>query len=136
MMISLVYKKQKLLNQNEDNTWIQTISSYKLRKKEFGEESKWFKTTSGNTIDVIYFVLSVPIGKEDAFEPMLKAQIKYFLMPTVSKRLMPQEGLSWIIAKTFPRIRRVDLESTVLTKAQQRKALLKKWCLNLRQWMP
>ena len=72
----LVYERQKLLNQNEDNTWIQTISSYNLRKKEFGEESKWFKTTSGNTIDVIYFFLSVPIGKENAFEPMLKSQIK------------------------------------------------------------
>ena len=78
MMISLVCKKRKLLNQNEDNAWIQTISSYKLRKKEFGEESKWFKTASGNTIDVIYFVLSVPIGKEDTFDSMLKSQIQFF----------------------------------------------------------
>ena len=52
--------------------------SYKLRKKEFGEESKWFKTASGNTIDVIYFVLSFPIGKEDTFESMLKSQIHFF----------------------------------------------------------
>jgi len=132
MMISLVCKKRKLLNQNEDNAWIQTISSYKLRKKEFGQESKWFKTASGNTIDVIYFVLSVPIGKEDTFEFMLKSQIKIFLISPVNERVIPQESFFWNIAKAFPRVRRVDLASTVLTKALQIKALLKKWCLNLR----
>ena len=61
MTIAMVYKKRKLLNPNADSTWIQTISSFNLRNKEFGEASSWLKTTSGNTIDVMYFVLSVPV---------------------------------------------------------------------------
>ena len=33
---------------------------------------------------------------------------------------MPQEGLFWIIAKTFPRVGRVGLGGTVLAKALQK----------------
>ena len=133
MVIPLVYKKRKLLNPDEDSTWIQTISSFNLRNKEFGEVSSWLKTTSGNTIDVIYFILSVPIGEEDAFLPMFRHRSNMFLMSPASESQMLQEGLSWITPRTFPRVGRVDLGGTVLTKVPQRRILFKKWCLKLRQ---
>ena len=48
---------------------------------------------------------------------------------------MSREGLPWIIAKTFPRVGRVDLGSTVLEKVPQNRALPKKSCLKIRQSM-
>lgn len=79
-IIALVHKKRKLANPNEDGSWIQSVSSYNLRDEEFGEESRWLKTARGNTIDVMYFIVSVPIEKANAFESTLKAQLRYFLM--------------------------------------------------------
>ena len=86
MVMAMVYKKQQLLNPDEDSTWVKTISSFNLRAKELGEASSWLKTTSGNTIDVMYFVLSVPIGEEHAFLPMLKTEIKYFFDVTRKRK--------------------------------------------------
>ena len=85
-IILLAHKKRKLLNPNEDSSWIQSISSYNLRDKEFGDESRWLKTKNGNTIDVIYFIVSVPVDEANAFESTLKAQLKYFLDVTRKRK--------------------------------------------------
>ena len=116
----MVNNRRKLLHPEEDYTWIDTISSFNLRAKESGEESIWLKTSLGNTIDVMYFIHSVPIGEEHTFLSKLNAEIKYFLMSPVNGRQMPREGLFWIIVKTFPRVGRVDLGGTVLAKAPQK----------------
>ena len=76
--IDLAYKKRKLVNPDEDGTWIQTITSINLRAVEFSEESHWLKTSSKNTVDVTQFIHAVPIGEEEDFLPTLKAKIKYF----------------------------------------------------------
>ena len=76
--IDLAYNKRKLLNPKEDGTWIQTITSINLRSVEFGDESRWLKTSSNNTVDVIQFIHADPIGEEEDFLPTLKAKLKYF----------------------------------------------------------
>ena len=128
-------QRQKLLNPSEDSTWAETMLSFNLRAKDFGEASIWLKTSSGNTIDVMHFVHSVPIGEEHAFLSTLTDKIKYFLVSPVSGRQLSREGLLWITAKTFPRVGRVDLGGAVLKKAPQNRALPKKWCLKIRQRM-
>ena len=85
-IILLAHKKRKLLNPNKDSSWIQSISSYNLRDKEFGDESRWLKTKNGNTIDVICFIVSVPIEEVNAFESVLKAQMRYFLDVTRKRK--------------------------------------------------
>ena len=62
-------KKRKILNPNEDSTWIETISSYNLHAKEFGDESIWHKTSSRNIVDVIYFVHAVPLKRRILSDP-------------------------------------------------------------------
>ncbi len=84
--IDLAYKKRKLVNPDEDGTWIQTITSINVRAVEFGEESLWFKTSSNNTVDVTQFIHAVPIGEEDDFLPNLKAKIKYFFDVTRKRK--------------------------------------------------
>ena len=84
--IDLAYKKRKLLNPDEDGSWIQTITSINIRAVEFGEESIWFKTSSNNTVDVTQFIHAVPIGEEEDFLPTLKAKIKYFFDVTRKRK--------------------------------------------------
>ena len=77
-LFSVVHKKRMIMNPNEDGAWIDTVSFIRVRDQEYGEESKWRKTTNGNTIDLIYFVHGVPIGEEETFGPLLEKRIKYF----------------------------------------------------------
>ena len=49
-----------------------------MRDKEYGDESIWRKTSSGNTTDLVYFVHAVPIGEEESFGRSLAATLKYF----------------------------------------------------------
>ena len=121
MVIAMVYKKRKLLNPDEDSTWIQTISSFNLRSKEFGEASIWLKTTSGNTIDVMYFVLSVPIGEEHAFLPMLKAQIKYFFDVTRKRKTNATGRLVLDYCLDLPQGRKGGLGGYCLNKGTTKK---------------
>ena len=85
-LIDLAYNRRKLLNPKEDGTWIETIASINLRAVEFGEESRWLKTSSNNTVDVTQFIHAVPIGEEEDFLPTLKAKIKYFFDVTHERK--------------------------------------------------
>ena len=121
MIIALAYKQRKLVNPNEDGTWIQSISSHNLRKKEFGEASSWLKTTSGNTIDVIYFILTVRIGEEDTFEPMLKAQLKYFSDVTRKRKTNATGRLVLDFVMDLPQGRKGGLGNYCLNKGTTKK---------------
>ena len=85
-IIRLAHNKRKLFNPNEDSSWIESISSFNLRDKEFGDESRWLKTRSGNTMDVICFNVSVPVEDTNAFESALKAQMRYFFDVTRKRK--------------------------------------------------
>jgi hypothetical protein len=71
-------KKRKVVNPKEDGAWIDTVSDYHMRDKEYEDGSIWHRTSSGNTTDLVYFVHAVPIGEEESFGPLLAAKIKYF----------------------------------------------------------
>ena len=133
MVIAMVYKKRKLLNPDEDNTWIESISSFNLRAKEFGEASIWLKTSSGNTMDVMCFVLSVPIGEEHAFLPMLEAKIKYFFDVTRKRTTNTTGRLVLDYCQDLPQGRKGRLGGYCLNKGTTKRALPKKRCLNIRQ---
>ena len=60
---------------------METVDYYKMRSKEYGDESKWFRTEpKGNTVDLMYFVHKVPLDDEELFKSELTKKIKYFLM--------------------------------------------------------
>ena len=71
-------KIRKVVNPTLDGTWMDTISYYHMRDKEYGDESVWRRTSNNNTIDLVYFVDAVPIGEEESFESSLAAKIKFF----------------------------------------------------------
>ena len=62
----------------DDGKWIDTIHTYHLRKIEYGDESLYRKTKSGNTIDLVAFVHAVPLNDAESFCPLLEYRIKYF----------------------------------------------------------
>ena len=134
-VITMANKKQKLLNPDEDSTWVETISSFNLRAKDFGEASIWLKTSSGNTIDVMYFVHSVPIGEEHAFLPTLKAEIKYFFDITRKRKTNATGRLALDYCQDLPQGRKGGLGGYCLKKDTTKRALPKKWCLKIRQRM-
>ena len=105
------------------------------RAKEFGKESIWLKTSSGNTIDVMYFIHSVPIGEEHTFLSKLNAKIKYFFDVMRKRKTNTTGRLVLDYCKDLPESRKGGLGGTVLAKAPQKRALLKKWCLKTRQQM-
>ena len=109
-------KKRKLLNPDEDSTWIETISSFNLRAKDFGVESIWLKTGSGNAIDVMYFVHSVPIGEEHTFLPTLKAEIKYFFDVTRKRKTNATGRLVLDYCQDLPQGRKGGLGGCCLKK--------------------
>ena len=84
--IDLAYKKRKLVNPNEGGTRIETITLINLRAVEFGEESRWLKTSSNNTVDVTQFIHDVPIGEDEDFLLTLKAKTKYFFGVTRKRK--------------------------------------------------
>jgi hypothetical protein len=124
-VITMANKKRKLLNPKEDGTWIETISSFNLRAKEFGEESIWLKTSSGNTIDVIYFVHAVPIGEEDTFLPTLKAKIKYFFDVTRKRKTNATGRLALDYCIDLPQGRKGGLGRYCLNKGTTKKGTAK-----------
>ena len=67
---------------------MEAVNYYKMRDKEYGDESKWFRTDKGNTIDLMYFVLKVPLDDEESFKSELDKKIKYFYVTKTRKRDM------------------------------------------------
>jgi chemotaxis protein histidine kinase CheA len=124
-IIALAHKQRKLVNPNEDGSWIQSISSYNLRDKEFGEASSWLKTTNGNTIDVIYFIVSVPIGEANAFESTLKAQLKYFFDVTRKRKTHVTGRLVLDYCQDLPQGRKGGLGKYCLNKGTTKKGTSK-----------
>ena len=43
-----------------------------------GTKAFWCRISSGNTIDLVFFVHAVPVGEEESFGPLLAARTKYF----------------------------------------------------------
>ena len=78
--IKICHKKRKLMapKLKDDGKWIDTIHTYHLRKIEYGDESLYRKTKSGNTIDLVAFVHAVPLNDAESFRPLLEYRIKYF----------------------------------------------------------
>ena len=58
---------------NERNVpeWINTISFIKKRSIEHGLESKWYKTSKGNTVELAYFFLSMDVNDGNTVQDML-----------------------------------------------------------------
>ena len=117
----MVTNKKKLLHPEEDYTWVDTISSFNLRAKEFGEESIWLKTSSGNTIDVMYFIHSVPIGEEHTFLSKLNAEIKYFFDLTRKRKTNATGRLVLDYCKDLPQGRKDGLGGYCLSKGTTKK---------------
>ena len=63
-LLKVALKKHKVVNSNEDGAWIETISYYHMHDKVYGAESIWHRTSSNNTIALVYFVHAVLIGEE------------------------------------------------------------------------
>ena len=60
---------------------METVNYYRMCDKEYGDESKWFRSeVKQNTVDLMYFVHKVPLDDEDSFKSELMRKIKYFLM--------------------------------------------------------
>ena len=86
-LIQLLHKKRKALKPTENGDWIDTIGYFRCREKEYGDESKWYRTEKkGNTIDLIYFVHTVPMDNQESFEPLLAQKIKYFIDVTKKRK--------------------------------------------------
>ena len=86
-LLMMALKRRKLLDPSEDGTWIDTVDYYKMRSKEYGEESKWFRSpVRGNTVDLMYFVHKVPLDDEDSFTSELTRKINYFFDVTKTKK--------------------------------------------------
>ena len=134
-LITMANKRRQLLCPKEDNTWIETISSFNLHAKEFGEESIWLETSSGNTIDVMYFIHSVPIGEEHTFLSKLNAEIKYFFDINRKQKTNATGRLVLDYCKDLPQGRKGGLGGYCHSKGTTKRALLKKWCLKTRQQM-
>ena len=109
-------QRRKLVNPGEDSTWVETISSLNLRAKEFGEASLWLKTSSGNTIDVIYFIHSVPIGEEHAFLSTLTDKIKYLFDVTRKRKTNVTVRLALDYCQDLPQGRKGGLGGYCLKK--------------------
>ena len=115
-VIKMACQRRKLLNPGEDSTWVETISSFNLRAKDFGEASIWLKTSSGNTIDVMYFVHSVPVGEDHAFLPTLKAEIKCFFDVTCKWKTNATGRLVLDYCQDLPQGRKGELGGCCLKK--------------------
>ena len=71
--------KRNILNPGEDNGWAESISSFHIRDKEYGTDSKWRRTEGkGNTTDLTFFFYTVPLDDESTFEEGLTRKVKYF----------------------------------------------------------
>ena len=66
---------------------METVDYYKMRDKEYGDESIWFRTQAkGNTIDLMYFDHKVPLDGEESFKSELAKKIKYFFDVTRTRK--------------------------------------------------
>ena len=48
-LLEMALQKRKALKPSEDGTWIQTVDYYKLRSKEYGDDSIWFRSEKRKT---------------------------------------------------------------------------------------
>lgn len=78
-LLKVALKKRKLVNPSEDGDWMETVTYYRMRATEYGDESKWRRTeVKGNTIDLMHFIFTVPLNDEESFACELANKIKYF----------------------------------------------------------
>ena len=86
-LLEMALQKRKALKPSEDGTWIETVDYYKLRSKEYGDESIWFRSeVKQNTVDLMYFVHKVPLHDEESFKSELDRKIKYFFDVTKKRK--------------------------------------------------
>ena len=63
----------------EDNTWLESIDFFHAREQEHGRENKWRRSGNSNsTTDLMYFVLTIPIGEEETFKDQLEKKVNLF----------------------------------------------------------
>jgi len=78
-LVNMAVTKRKILNPGEDNGWAESISSFHIRDKEYGTDSKWRRTEGkGNTTDLTFFFYTVLLHDESTFEKGLTRKVKYF----------------------------------------------------------
>ena len=44
VLVNMAVTKRKILNPGEENGWLESISSFHMRDKEYGTDSKWRRT--------------------------------------------------------------------------------------------
>ena len=70
-----------------DMSWTDTIGCVHARKHEHGRESLWRRTGARNsTTDIMYFVLTIPIGQEHTLKDEVEKRVKLFFHVVTKKK--------------------------------------------------
>ena len=79
-IVTHCHKKRITGNSKNVPKWIGTIVDLKVCKVEHGQPSVWYKTTSGNTSEIIHFVVTVPEDEGETFHDTLDDIITNFFI--------------------------------------------------------
>ena len=70
-----------------DMSWTDTIGCVHVSKHEHGRETLWCRTGARNsTTDIMYFVLTIPIGQEHTLKDDVEKRVKLFFHVMTKKK--------------------------------------------------
>ena len=117
-IMRLCHMKRLIGNSKNIPKWIDTIADLKVCKVEHGEPSVWYRTSKGNTTEIIYFVLTVPEDESDTVHDILDDIIKnFFIKGFKARKKNPAGELALAYAESLS-------DNSQVTKG------LYNWCVN------
>ena len=101
-VLGIVHERKMIGNVNKPADWINSVADLKIRSSEHGVESKWYKTSKGNTSELIYLVLTIPEKKKNEFHDILNDIIEnYFMKAFKGRKSNPAGELALEYAKSL-----------------------------------